>query len=756
MAVDTFLGSRVRRIDSGEKITGQTQFAADLQLPGMLHARLVLSPFAHAHIRSIDASEALAVPGVVAVATVDDLAGVIKSPPSSRARAVLARDEVRFCGQPVAAVLAETEAAAEDALSRVMVDYEELPVVVDPLAALEPDSPPVWPEGLPKDEGEAAAHGAEVGGDDSAPKRSPNVSGTARQDRGDVEAGLREADAIVERTYRVPIVHQGYIEPHASIAAVDAVGKLTVWTMTQGIWRVLEETSDTLGLSAHQLKVVPMAVGGGFGGKTVLLEPLAAALALVYKRPVQVALTRIDEFLATTPSPQAIIKVKLGGKKDGSLTALDGEVVFDSGLFPGSPMGNACLMMGAYYKFPNLRIRGYEVVTHKMPQGAYRAPGAVQGTYAIESAMEELAHKLDLDPIDFRLQNVSESGDLLPDGSKWPTIGLKDCLERLREHPAWRDRHKRPNEGVGVAVGGWMGGRGPGAAACRMEHDGTLSVIVGSVDISGTNTGLALVAAETFGMPLERVRVFNADSDSAPFSGMAGGSKITLTIGTAVARAVQDARRQVLAIAADQLEASADDLQILDGSVQVQGAPERSISLAKIASLTMAMQARYEPVYARGSVAIRGRAPGFAVHLARVHVDPETHVPRVIDYVAVQDVGKAVNPAGVEDQIHGGVAQGIGRALYEDMIFDEDGRLLTGSLLDYALPGSHQVPPIEAVIVEVRSDAGSELGVRGAGEPPIIPVAAAVGNAVADATGVRVTELPVTPERIYRAKAASA
>jgi CO/xanthine dehydrogenase Mo-binding subunit len=748
---DQIIGSRVRRVDAAEKLTGLSRFSADLSLPGMLFARLALSPYAHARINGFDTSETLALPGVVAAVTAEDLEAVIKVEPSSRARAMLAHGETRYCGEPVAVVLAESEAAAEDGVTRLIVDYEELPAIIDPIQALDPSSPIVWPDGFLEDEGEGAAHGL-AGGGPSADAKATNISSTANMDRGDVDAGFAEADVTVERTYRIPIVHQGYIEPHASVAAVDLTGRITIWTMTQGIWRVMEETAATLGLASHQLKVVPMPVGGGFGGKTVLLEPLAAALAMTQKRPVQVALTRIDEFLTTTPSPQAVIKVKLGAKKDGTLTALDSEVVFDAGMFPGPPMANGCLMVGAYYQVPNLRIRGYEVVTNKSPQGAYRAPGAVQGTYAIESAIEELARKLHLDPIEIRLKNVSMPGDPLPNGAKWAHMGLKQVLEALQDHPAWKNRTKDPNVGYGVAVGGWMGGAGPGAATTRLESDGTLSVILGSVDVSGTNTGIALIAAEAFGIPFEKVRVVNADSDTAPFSGMAGGSKITLTIGSAVSDASADARRQVLAIAADQLEASPEDLNIVNDHVEVYGAPERTISLSKLASMTMSMSAKYPPVQGRGTVAITARNPGIAAHLATVRVDPDTKVPRVISYVAVQDVGKIINPSGIEDQIHGGVAQGIGRALYEDMVYDEDGRLLAGSLLDYALPNSHQIPNIDVVMVENPGQAaGVAFGLRGVGEPPIVPVAAAVANAVADASGFRVTELPVTAERVFRA-----
>jgi CO/xanthine dehydrogenase Mo-binding subunit len=501
-----------------------------------------------------------------------------------------------------------------------------------------------------------------------------------------------------------------------------------------------------------------MPVGGGFGGKFVLIEPLLAVIAVAAKRPVRLVLTRMEEFLATNPSPQCIIEVKTGARRDGTLTALQARVVFDTGVYPGSPLQIACLLLGGYYRFPNLDIHGYEVLTNRFGPGAYRAPGAPQATFAIESQLDELARKLGLDPLELRLRNAVAEGDPQPDGTPWPRIGLRECLERLRAHPAWRDRGAPPRggdaagrrEGVGIAVGGWPGGLEPAAAACRLDNDGRVTVVTGSVDLTGTNTTLALIAAEVLGLRPDQVRVVNGDSDAAPFAGVSGGSKITYTVGAAVRRAAEDARQQILRIAADVLESSVEDLEIVDGTVQVRGAPARALPLAEIGRLSTTFGARFAPVDGRGTSAITANAPGFAAQLARVAVDEETGEVAVRRYVAVQDVGRALNPAAVEGQLHGGVAQGIGWALYERMVFDEDGRLLTASFLDYAVPSATRVPPIETAFVEVPS-ADGPFGAKGVGEPPVVPGAAAVANAVRDAVGVRVTEIPITPERLLRA-----
>ncbi|MDQ3226140.1 MAG: molybdopterin-dependent oxidoreductase, partial [Chloroflexota bacterium] len=438
--------------------------------------------------------------------------------------------------------------------------------------------------------------------------------------------------------------------------------------------------------------------------------------------------------------------------KDGDITALESRLVFDTGSSGGSPLQIAAILLGGYYRFPHLELKGHEVLTNKPGAGAYRAPGAQQATFAIESAVDELARKLDLDPLEFRLRNCAVEGDERPNGGAWPRIGLKECLLALREHPAWINRNaaREQGRGVGIAVGGWPGGIEPATAVCRLDSNGKLTVVLGSVDLTGTNTAFAQIAAETFNMSAENIAVTTAPTDAAPFAGGTGGSKITYTVGKAVQRAAEDAMLQILAVASEALEASVDDLEMVDGSVRVRGVPGFGLSLKDIAGRTMGFAARNEPVYGTGSTAIRESAPGFAAHLVEVEIDEVTGVTRPVRYVAVQDVGFAINPAEVEAQIHGGVVQGLGWALYEGMVYDNDGQLLTATLMDYALPRAEMAPWIETVLVEVASEHGA-YGAKGIGEPPAIPGAATVANAIRDVTGTRLLCLPIRPEAVSEA-----
>ncbi len=450
----------------------------------------------------------------------------------------------------------------------------------------------------------------------------------------------------------------------------------------------------------------------------------------------------------------------MGARRDGTLTALRARLLFDAGALPGAPVNIAALLLSGAYRIPHLDVRGREVLTHKPPIGAYRAPGAPQATFAVESIVDELSRALDLDPIEFRLRNVCQGGDPMPTGEPWPRIGLREALLALREDPlarrvgaaSARGGRDTTLEGVGVAVGGWLGGLEPASACVRLNTDGTVQILVGSVDISGTATGLAQIAAEAMGMPVDRVQIAGVDSDSAPAAGMSGGSKITYTVGAAVQRAAEDARRQLLAIAASRLEAAQADLEIVDGKVQVRGAPVRAVAVSELARLTSGFGAGWPPVFGVASDAITQRAPAFGAHAARVRVDRESGHVQVCEYAVAQDVGRAINPAAVRAQIHGGVAQGIGWALLERMEFDEAGTLVTGSFLDYAVPRPRDVPPIRVTLVEVPSERGP-YGAKGVGEPPVVPVAAAVASGIAAASGARPTQLPMTPEVVLRALA---
>ena len=751
------IGQSVPRLDGREKATGATRYAGDLRLPGMLHARLVLSPHAHARIVAIDSGAAAAQPGVVGVFTGHDLP-LVKADPTERGRCPLAIGRVVFVGHPVAAVVAETEAQAEDAAQLVKVEYEVLPAAVDPLAAMRPDAPRVREPGAAGASDEAlAAHGAVVAGQGVAGPTAPNVASTTEFTRGDVERGLAEAAVVIERTYRTSMLHQGYLEPRAAVASVDPLGALLVWTSTQTLFHTRSQVAEAVGLPEHRVRVTATPLGGGFGAKFVLLEPLAAALALATRRPVSIVLSRTEEFLTTTPAPQSVFELRVGAGRDGRLTALDARIIFDAGAYAGAPVGIAALLLGGYYTVPNLRIRGFEVLTHKPGVGAYRAPGAVQATFALESLMDELALKLGIDPLDLRLLNACREGDLLPTGRPWPKIGLVQCLERLRTERQRLDgtRQGSPRDGVrhgvGVAVGGWLGGIEPASAVCRLDRDGTLTVVLGMVDMSGAATGMAQIAAEAAGLPLDDVTVVCADTESAPFAGASGGSKITYTVGLAVERAARDARRQILAIAADRLEAAADDLEIVGRSVRVRGMPDRGVTLAQIAKSSMEFGAKYEPVFGRGASATTARSPAFAAHLAEVEVDVDTGRVRVVRQVVVQDVGRAINPAAIAAQIHGAVAQGVGWALLEGMAYDAHGQLRSATLMDYALPSiTDASAEVETVILEVPTEHGP-FGAKGVGEPPVVAAPAAIANAIANAIGRRLTDLPMTSEALARA-----
>lgn len=742
------IGKPTKRIEGLEKITGTARYVEDLQLPGMLYARLLLSPHPRARITRLSADAALQVPGVVAVLTEADL-------PEGVSSEILAGEETGYTGQPVAVVLAETEAAGADGLERLAaeVEYEVLPAVLTPEEAMREDAPLVA-----VDEGEnaeAQAH-ATVSAGEVKEKKPRNVASRYNFTRGDVEQGFRDADVIVERTYTTPRLHQSYLEPHATVATVDpATGVVTVYTATQGQFFVRRQTAEALGLPEQQVKVVPMTVGGAFGGKILLLEPLAAALAITLKRPVRVVLTRQDDFLLGTPGPESSIHLRTGAKRDGTLVALQARLVFDAGAESGAPASIAAILLGGYYRTPNLQIESLEVLTHKPPNGAYRAPGAPQATFAIESQMNLMAEALGLDPVEFRLKNASGQGDPMPNGRPWARMGLRSVLEALHDHSKWRNRERGDGIGYGVAVGGWPGGIESASACVRANTDGTFQVVMGAVDITGTATTMALIAAEALGVPVEAIRVVTADTDQAPYAGMSAGSKITYTVGSAVKQAAEDARRQILAIAASELEARQDDLEIRDGKAQVRGTPQKALALADIIRKSMSFGAKYPPVFGNGSVPSPKASPGFAAHLAKVHVDRETGQVRLLDYVVIQDVGFPINPATVEGQMRGGAVQGIGWGLLESMIYDEQGTLLTGTFADYAIPRATDVPPMETVMVKVPSEFGP-YGAKGVGEPPVIPGGAALANAVADATGVRITTLPITPARLAAALRGSA
>ena len=676
-------------------------------------------------------------PGVIDVVTGADLPALDSAGPDLP----LAVSRVFYVGQPVAAVVAESDSAAADAAALVQVDYEESAPAVDAADAMREQAPPVLDEEEDASEEDASLHGASAAADDAPDERPPNVSGVAHIKRGDAEAALKQSDVVVKGRYRIAGAHHSFMEPHVAIVRPEPEGGLTVWSPTQGPFVIRDTVAELVGLPPHKVRVIPMPVGGGFGGKVELLEPLLALLALRVRRPVRLALQRSQDFVVGHPAPAAHFDLELGAKRDGTLVALRARFHYDNGAGAGWHAGLTASFLAGTYRIPNFDLRGLEVSTNKTPVDAYRAPGATQAFFALESAMDELAAKLGMDPIELRLGNVSREGDLAADGQRWPRIASVEVLEEARRHPVYT-APVGEGEAVGVALGAWGGARTPSAAGCRVDPDGTVSVMVGSPDISGTSTGLAMIAAEAFGVTPDRVRVEVGDTVSAPFSTTSSGSQVTYSVGGAVYEAAREARRQLLEIATEELEAAPEDLDIIDGRVVVKGAPSRSVEITHLIKLSTDFMGRHKPIQATGRSAVQSASPMFTVHIARVRLDRETGAFQLTGFAAIQDVGHAINPPEIVGQIHGGATQALGRALGEQLVYDGDGQLRTGSFLDYELPAADQIPEIDVRLVEVPSPVGP-LGAKGVGEPPAIPGTAALANAVSRAAGVRVREVPI-------------
>ena len=726
-----------RRQEGGEKVTGATRFTADMELAGLLHVQLVLSHTPSGRIRGIETEAARAAPGVVDVVTGADLPGLDRAAPDLP----LAFEQVFYAGQPVAAVVAESESAAADAAALVQVDYDETPPAVDPVAAMVDQAPLVLGDADRADGEDASLHGASAAADGAPDARPRNVSGVAHLRRGDTDAALKTADVVVKGTYRIAGAHQSFMEPHVAVARPEPDGGLTIWSSTQGPFVVRDTVAGLIDLPPHKVRVVAMPVGGGFGGKISLLEPLLALLAVRLRRPVRLALGRSHEFVVGHPAPAAQFDLELGARRDGTLVALRVRFHYDNGAGAGWHAGLTASFLGGTYRIPNFDLRGFEVSTNKTPTDAYRAPGATQAYFALESAMDELAAMREMDPVELRLANVSREGDPTADGQRWPRIASVEVLEEAMRHPVYA-APLGADEAVGVALGAWGGARTPSAAGCRVEPDGTVSVMVSSPDISGTATGLAMIAAEAFGISPDMVRIEAGDTATAPFGPTSSGSQVTYSVGGAVFEAAREARRQLLEIATEELEAAPEDLEIVGGHVAVKGAPSRSVEITKLVRLSTEFMGRHRPIQATGRSAVQSASPMFTVHVARVRIDRETGAFQLIGYAAIQDVGRAINPPEVEGQIHGGATQALGRALGEQLVYDGDGQLRTGSFLDYELPAVDQIPDIDVTLIEVPSPVGP-LGAKGVGEPPAIPGTAALANAVSRASGVRVRDVPI-------------
>lgn len=754
------IGRSIPRVDGGPKVTGAARFAADIGARGLLHARPVLALPAHALIERIDSTEALAVPGVVAVLTAADLP--IATEGTDRLHEPLARREILWAGQPVALVVAETPEAAADAAALVVVETTPLEAVVDLERAIAPGSPRARQERAIEDAGATAEsqHAAVGGGTETFTPDEPvseNVVARSGYRRGDVEAALDGCDVVVEGRFTTSWVHQGYLEPQVAMAQLDEDGVLHLTCATQGTFYTRSQIAKLFGRSIASVRVTGAVLGGAFGGKLLIVDPLAAGATLALRRPVRVELTRLEDFRMTNPAPAATLEVRVGATIDGRLRALCARLAFETGAFgENSVEGIAAILTIGPYHWDAHEVVAYGVETNRVPTGAYRAPGAPQATFALEQVIDELAGRLGLDPIELRRRNLVEPDDEMADGTAWGGIGLDECLGRLAEHPLYRTRHSLPaGEGVGLAAGAWPGGRQPASAICRLEADGRVTVVTGVVDMSGTMTGFASIAAEGLGIGAAEVSVIAADTASAPRSPVSGGSVITYSTGRAVQRATEALRGKILAYAALLLEIDVRDLELVDGSVRPKGTPERGLTLAQIGESLDGFSSAFEPLEGHGGTVPPVLAPLTSAHLVHVRVDRETGAVEVLGYVIAQDVGRALNPAIIEGQLHGGATQGLGWALHEAMRYDETGQLLTGTFLDYAMQTAPAIPTFETLIVEVPAPDGP-YGAKGIGEGPVCGSAAAVANAVAAATGTRFRDLPMTAPRIWRGLHATA
>ena len=725
------IGTRPVRPDGIEKVTGRAAFGADLNLPGMLYGKVLRSPHAHARIKSVDLSRALAADGVLAAVSGESFPEAT----SDLAKNVIARDKALYHGHAVAAVAAKTLDQAEAALDLIDVEYE----VLSPVLSLD----------------DAMADGATLVNENQhtngdASKPASNVAAMQRMERGDVEKGFAEADLIVETEHRVPTAHQGYIEPHACTATVNEDGKATVWCCTQGHFEVRSLTAGVLGEKVGNIKVIPSEIGGGFGGKTIVyLEPLAVKMAQIAARPVKMMMSREEVFRATGPTSATWCKAKIGAKKDGTFTAATAWLAYEAGAFPGAPIGPGCMSVLAPYELPNFVIEGNDVLVNKPKVCAYRAPGAPQSMHAMECAIDELARKLDMDPIDLRLKNAAGEGTQAPYGPTFPAIGLKECLQAAKEHPNYTAPVPE-GAGRGLAVGFWFNIGMQSSAEVRIAEDGAVTVMEGSPDIGGSRAGMALMAAETLGVPYEQIKAHVGDTESTGFCNVTGGSRTTFATGMAVVQACEDIIAQCKQRAALTWDLDVDQVDWVDGEAVPKPGVNADVKPLSLANIARGAGRTGGPLLGRASLNAQGAGASFSVNWTDLKVDTETGKTDVLAFTAVQDAGRAIHPAYVEGQMQGGAVQGIGWALNEEYIYDADGVMENPGFLDYRVPVASDLPMIDTQIIEVPNPS-HPYGVRGVGETPIVAPLAAVSNAVRDQLGFRIDDLPLSPPRVLEA-----
>ena len=733
------IGKNPLRHDGTDKVTGRALYGADIRLPGMLYGAMLRSPHAHARILSIDTTRAEAYPGVRAVVTANDLPDVESKVADlgegtidlrHQSNNILAADKVLYFGHAIAAVAAINVHAAEESAALIEVEYEVLPPVMDVRKAMQADSPILLGD-LRTDE---------LGKKGDVPS---NIAAHYQEQVGDVEKGFQDAAVIVEREFFTSMVHQGYIEPQNATAQYNPDGQLTIWCSTQGAFGVREQVAEILEIPVSKIRVIPMEIGGGFGGKVgVYLEPVVALLSRKSGyRPVKMTMSRSDVLAATGPTSGSYIKAKMGVNAEGRITAVQAMLAYEAGAYPGSPVGGGMGVMFAPYQIENALVDGYDVLVNKPRTAAYRAPGGSNAAFACETVIDEICEKLGMDPIEFRLLNGVKEGDRRVDGPVYTRIGFLETLEAAKNSPHYRAPLQGARRGRGVASGFWYNYGGKSSASASVNSDGTVSLLTGSVDIGGTRTSIAMQLAEGLGLRAESIRPSVADTDSVGFTEGTYGSRTTFSTGWAAYEVGQSLKEKLLERAALIWETEAARIRFENGIFFFD---DNQMTFAELASR---LDETGGPVVASAAVRPERAAPTFATHIVDVEVDPETGKVQILRYTAVQDAGKAIYPDYVASQMQGGVAQGIGWALNEEYLYDEQGRLTNSSLLDYRMPVTLDLPMIETIIVEVPNP-GHPYGVRGVGEVPIVPPPAALANAIYHAVGVRMSVLPMTPARI--------
>ena len=741
-----WVGTRPVRPDGVQKVTGAAKFGADYHLPGMLYGKVLRSPHAHARIRSIDTSRAEALPGVKAVMTGADLAHQPYefTGPERLAvnfwhvtRNIMAREKALYEGHAVAAVAATSVSVASRALALIDVDYEVLPHVIDVEEAMAEDAPLLFDDMITR-------------GVDPAPERPSNVAKKVGFEIGDPDAGFAEADEIVEKHFRTAPIHQGYIEPQGCLASWEGGGRAEIWSSSQGHFTVRNLTARLTGMTAGDLKVTPAEIGGGFGGKTtVYLEPVALTLSKLSGKPVRMNLTREEVFKGTGPTSGTSMTVKIGYRRDGTITAAEAVLKYQAGAFPGSPVTNGCMCAFAPYDIPNQRTVGYDVVSNRPKAAAYRAPGAPISAYAVESTMDIAAKTVGMDPLEFRLKNAATPGTQMVYGPKLAHGGYVETVRALLDHPGYHEP-LGPNQGRGSASGFWFNGAGDSGANVAVNADGTVTIATGSPDIGGTRASMAIMAAETLGIDYDLIQSNVVDTETVPYCHVTGGSRVTYATGLAVINACEQIIDDLRARAALMWDVDVDAVVWEDGQAKPASSNVGDFEPLTLKDIASKFSATGGPIGATGTVNAGGQAPGFSTQFCDVEVDPETGRVEILRFVIAQDAGRAIHPSYVEGQMQGGVVQGIGWALNEEYIYDEDGRLSNPGFLDYRVPVASDVPMIEPIVVEVPNP-NHPYGVKGVGEVSICPPMAAIANAVADAIGRRMQDLPMSPPKVLEA-----